>query len=265
MSKGGAAVAAPLYAMGEVMANTAAKLVSNAKKYIGLNEHDGSYKILIDTYNKLDPLPLGYRVKYSDAWCAAGLTAIFMLSGMKHLVPAECGVQRMLEKAKSAGCTEINSCADALPGDILFYDWNKDGFRDHVGIIENIIGSVFTVIECNYNDSVGRRVINKKSPTINGIIRPAYDEYKVQDGYKIQYAYRKNNYYAGRYKTTASDYLNLRTGAGTQYPIIEQILPGERITCYGYYNMVGADPWLYVIHDKTGNAGYCSYKYLENY
>ena len=247
------------------MANTAAKLVSSAKNYIGFNEYDGSYKLLIDTYNKLDPLPEGYKVKYSDSWCAAGLTAIFILSGMRQLIPAECGAQRMFEKGKSAGCKEINSCADALPGDIIFYDWNKDGFRDHVGIIENIIGSVFTVIECNYNDRVGRRVINKKSPTINGIMRPAYDQYKEQDGYKIQYAYRKNNYYVGRYKTTASDYLNLRTGAGTHYKIIERILPGERITCYGYYNMNGADPWLYVVHDKTGHVGYCAYKYLENY
>lgn len=247
------------------MANTAAKLVSNAKNYIGLNEYDGSYKLLIDTYNKLDPLPEGYKVKYTDSWCAAGLTAIFILSGMRQLVPAECGVQRMYEKGKDAGCKEVNCCGDALPGDIIFYDWNKDGFRDHVGIIENIIGSVFTVIECNYNDRVGRRVINKKSPTINGIMRPAYDEYKEQDGDKIQYAYRKNNYYVGRYKTTASDFLNLRTGAGTQYKIIEKILPGDRVTCYGYYNMNGADPWLYLIHDKTGKVGYCAYKYLENF
>ena len=35
-------------------------------------------------------------------------------------------------------------------GDIIFYDWNADGFRDHVGIIENIIGSVFTFNAKNY-------------------------------------------------------------------------------------------------------------------
>ncbi len=247
------------------MANTAAKLVNSAKNFIGYNEDDGSYKLLINTYNSLDPLPVGYKLKYNDPWCAAGLTAIFILSGMRELAPAECGADRMYQKGAGGVCKEINNYSLALPGDIIFYDWNSDGLRDHVGIVENIVGSVFTVIECNYNNRVGRRVINKKSPTINGILRPKYEEYREQDGYKIQYALKKDRYYTGYYKITASDFLNIRTGAGTHYRIIEQIMPGERVTCYGYYNLCGVDPWLYVVHDKTGKVGYCAYKYLENF
>mgnify|MGYP006924823785 CR=1 FL=1 len=26
-------------------------------------------KKIIDSYNKLDPLPRGYKVKYTDSWC----------------------------------------------------------------------------------------------------------------------------------------------------------------------------------------------------
>lgn len=245
------------------MAHTVAKVINEARKYIGLNEADGSYKTLIDVYNSQDPLPGGYRMKYSDPWCAAGLTAIFILSGMQGLIPAECNAQRMFLKCSGAGCRSI-SVYEAQEGDIIFYDWNDDGTRDHVGLIEGISNNIITVIECNYNNRVGRRLIHADSPTINGVMRPAYDTGIIETGQMVQYAVAKSDYFKGVYDITASDFLNLRTGAGTEYPVIEKIMPGETVTCYGYFTPdKGHEVWLYVIHDATGSKGYASYKYLK--
>lgn len=246
------------------MASTVARLLTEAKKYLGLNEIDGSYKTLIDVYNKQDPLPNGYRMKYTDPWCAAGLTAIFILAGMKDIIPAECSAERMYEKAQSANCRDLWTTAQAEPGDIIFYDWDKNGTRDHVGLIENVSEAVLNVIECNYKNAVGRRVIRKESPTINGLIRPAYDIEVKQGNYTVKYAQGYSKYFSGFYYNTASDFLNLRTGPGTEYDIIEQIMPRQEVVCYGYFTPdKSKDIWLYVKHPVTGHVGYCAYKYLK--
>jgi hypothetical protein len=54
---------------------------------------------------------------------------------------------------------------DPQPGDIVFYDWNKDGRHDHVGIFEVWIDKdTFTAIEGNTavgNDSNGGKVMRR--------------------------------------------------------------------------------------------------------
>jgi hypothetical protein len=54
---------------------------------------------------------------------------------------------------------------DPQPGDIVFYDWNKDGRHDHVGIFEAWIDKdTFTAIEGNTavgNDSNGGKVMRR--------------------------------------------------------------------------------------------------------
>ena len=46
------------------------KFVNEAIKYVGVKEGSAKHKYIIDTYNKIVPLPSGYKVKYTDAWCA---------------------------------------------------------------------------------------------------------------------------------------------------------------------------------------------------
>jgi hypothetical protein len=54
---------------------------------------------------------------------------------------------------------------DPQPGDIVFYDWNKDGRHDHTGIFEGWIdNNTFTAIEGNTavgNDSNGGKVMRR--------------------------------------------------------------------------------------------------------
>jgi hypothetical protein len=60
------------------------------------------------------------------------------------------------------------------PGDIVFFDWEPDGICDHVGIVENVTGSVVNTIEGNSSDSVRRRSYDIDSVKIYGYGIPNY-------------------------------------------------------------------------------------------
>lgn len=75
----------------------------------------------------------------------------------------------------------------------------------------------------------------------------------------IQAAKHKSAAYSKAYKTT--DALNMRTGAGTDFPVLTTLKKGAKFTCYGYYNVNGSTVWLYGVAD--GKTGYCSKAYLK--
>lgn len=78
---------------------------------------------------------------------------------------------------------------------------------------------------------------------------------------KVEYAQKKDASLSGTYKVTASDGLNVRTGAGTNKSIILAMPYGAVCQCYGYYTDVNGVKWLYIAYkDKTGFA---SSKYLK--
>jgi len=44
-------------------------LLSKAQAYLGVQGGSPAHQALIDAYNAVDPLPVGYAVTYSDDWC----------------------------------------------------------------------------------------------------------------------------------------------------------------------------------------------------
>lgn len=79
--------------------------------------------------------------------------------------------------------------------------------------------------------------------------------YKVEDALWFTKDYKKT------YTVNASG-LNMRTGAGEHKQIIKVLRRGDKFTCYGYFNKVDGNVWLYGV-DKTGQVGYCSKYYLK--
>lgn len=155
------------------MSNTSVSdVLSIARSWIGKKESDSSHKEIINIYNAHTPLARGYKVQYTDAWCATFVSAVFIKLGVFDFL--ECGCQEMIQKMKNAGLWQGKVCHGA--GDIIFYDWNGDGAAQHVGIVENLSGRTVTVIEGNYNDAVGRRTIDIGSASIIGYGRPIYTE-----------------------------------------------------------------------------------------
>ena len=75
----------------------------------------------------------------------------------------------------------------------------------------------------------------------------------------LQVAQRKSAAYNKAYKTTAD--LNMRSGAGTDFPVLTTLLQGSAFRCYGFYNVVGSTVWLF--GEAAGKKGYCSKVYLK--
>lgn len=80
---------------------------------------------------------------------------------------------------------------------------------------------------------------------------------------KLEDAHNKDLKYRKAFTTT--DNLNLRWGAGTDYPIMVEMPKGTTVNCYGYYNIVDNTPWLLVVAKVkyTTYTGYCSSHYLK--
>ena len=58
------------------------QVVATAKLWLGRKEADGSHKEIIDVYNSICPLPVGYKMKYTDYWCAAFVSAVAQKLGL---------------------------------------------------------------------------------------------------------------------------------------------------------------------------------------
>lgn len=135
-----------------------------AKKYIGAVKYSAKHKEIVDGYNKIKPLPRGYKANYNDDYCAIFVSFIMNKCGVNN-APYECSAYRMCNKAKSNGQFTNNPA----PNEIIFYSWKRNGFVNHVGIVESVNGNTITTIEGNYNGGkVGRRTINKNYVYIYG-------------------------------------------------------------------------------------------------
>lgn len=157
------------------------RVVSIAKSYIGCKESDGSHRKIIDLYNSHKPLARGYKVTYTDAWCATFGSAVAIQAGLTDIIPTECSCSKQIELFRSLGSWQENDAHVPSPGDYIFYDWqdtgagDNTGAPDHVGIVENVSGGVITVIEGNYSDSVKRRSIAVNGLYIRGFGVPKYE------------------------------------------------------------------------------------------
>lgn len=171
----------------DAMATTRSAIVDLAKSWIGKNEADGSHKTIIDIYNSRKPLPRGYKVRYTDAWCATFVSALAIKLGYTDIIPVECGCPEMVELAKNMGIWQESDTYTPKIGDIIMYDWQDSGSGDnrgtpdHVGIVSMVSGSIFQVIEGNKNNAVGTRTMTVNGKNIRGYICPKYDEESAGD------------------------------------------------------------------------------------
>lgn len=148
--------------------------------YHGYNEADGSFRKIIDVYNSIKPLPIGYRVSYGDAWCAAYVSAMAWLCELTDIIYPECGCDRMIALYKKAGRWQEADGYIPKLGDIIFYDWEDSGAgdnmgsSDHVGVVVKANDSYLTIIEGNISDGVGYRDIVVNGKFIRGYGLPNF-------------------------------------------------------------------------------------------
>ena len=172
------------------MAKYASKVVNQAKAWIGRKESNGTHKEIIDVYNAHKPLARGYKIKYTDAWCATFVSAVAIKLGYTSIIPTECSCQRMIDLFKKKGSWIENENRTPNVGDIIFYDWedngkgDNQGWSDHVGIVEKVSNGQITVIEGNYSKAVQRRILSVNGKYIRGYGVPTYDKENATEGKK---------------------------------------------------------------------------------
>ena len=125
---------------------------------------------------------MGYKVKYTDEWCATFVSAVAVKLGYTDIIPTECSCDRMIALFKKMGCWIEDENRTPNAGDIIFYDWQDNGIgdnkgsSDHVGIVEKVSGGQIHVIEGNKGQAVARRYLKINGKFIRGYGVPKYDK-----------------------------------------------------------------------------------------
>lgn len=148
--------------------------------WLGYSEANGKHKHIIDLYNTQQPLPRGYKVQYTDEWCAATVTAAGIAAGLSDIILGECSCSAMIRLYQAVGRWMERDDYRPSPGDILMYDWDDTGVGEntgapeHVGIVEDVGMQTITVIEGNKGGAVARRYVPINGRYIRGYCLPDY-------------------------------------------------------------------------------------------
>lgn len=162
-------------------------MINESQKYLGANL--AVKKQIINYYNQncvqyVKP-SRKYKVKYTDNWCATFTSVIAHKCGLTSSdFPFECGVQEQVKIAKEKGTfyTDIDL---VKRNDLIIYDWESNGWADHVGFVMEVKDGYIKVIEGNIRDSVGYRNVPVKSKSITGFIRIGYSEVNKDEELRI--------------------------------------------------------------------------------
>lgn len=219
-------------------------IVDKIKSWIGAKEGDKTHKHIIDTYNNHKPLAQGYKVKYTDAWCATTVSAAAIEVGYTDIIPTECSCNRMIKLLQQKGIWQESDAYVPKAGDIIFYDWqdsgvgDNTGVPDHVGIVEKCDGNIIVVIEGNKNDGVERRSIQVNGKCIRGYGVPKYSSESVakpvtsskREKYGIDISKYQGNVDFNKVKQSGIDFVILRstTEHGNPDPKFEQYWNGAK-------------------------------------
>ena len=166
--------------VGQPEAEKRLSLVAAAEAYLGANEADGSYRVILERYNAQPVLPQGYALQDSDSWCAAFVTVAAMDAGLSQRIPPECGCQRQIGLWQALGSWQEDDGYIPQPGDIIYYDFDENrlrdctGWSDHVGIVVGVKWPFIKVIEGNWRDAVCSRVLFINDIHIRGYGLPDY-------------------------------------------------------------------------------------------
>lgn len=154
----------------------ASDVLNVARSFIGVKEspkNSNNVKFNTDFYGK--------EVKgASYPWCCAFIWDIFKIAGASKL---------FYDGGKTASCENLlqfykiekQIVPSPIPGDLVFYQFDKDVAADHIGIIESVnANGSFIAIEGNTaigNDANGGEVMRRtrSNRVVKAFARPKYD------------------------------------------------------------------------------------------
>ena len=156
------------------------RVIRAASNLVGTSTGSAAHQRMVEDYNSVKPLPVGYAVKNTDDWCDVFVTVVFQREGLSHLVGRECGVERHIQIFKKLGIWNEDGTTTPQSGDIITFNWDKntqqnDGWADHIGIVERVENGWIHTIEGNSSNGVVRRNTYRVGHgNIRGFARPHY-------------------------------------------------------------------------------------------
>lgn len=165
------------------MGKTASDFIATARKYIGIKEGSREHHYIVDRYNSQKPIPNGYKVSYSDPWCATFTSFLAVENKATSICPVSAYCPDIVNKAIKMGIWEEDDSVVPQPGWLVLYDWgdgsnyektDNRGLPDHIGIVEAVRNGTIIVIEGNKNDRVERRMLRINGRFIRGFVKVKY-------------------------------------------------------------------------------------------
>ena len=155
------------------------RVLAAAAAMVGVKGGSAEHQRLVNDYNSVRPLPVGYAVKNTDDWCDIFTTVIFQREGLSDLIGRECGVERHIHIFQRLGIWNEDGNSTPSAGDIITFNWDKDtqqndGWADHIGIVEKVENGIIHTIEGNSNNVVKRNTYRIGHGNIRGFATPRY-------------------------------------------------------------------------------------------
>ena len=155
------------------------RVLRAAASLVGVRGGTAAHQQLVNDYNSVKPLPVGYTVKTTDDWCDIFVTTVFQREGLSGLIGRECGVERHIQIFKRLGIWNEDGTTTPKAGDIITFNWDQNsqqnnGFADHIGIVESVSNGIIHTIEGNSNNQVRRNTYRIGHGNIRGFATPRY-------------------------------------------------------------------------------------------
>lgn len=263
---------------GNEMAYSRSVIVNILLSWKGAKEGSARHHEIIDLYNTLNPLPRGYKLTYSDAWCAGTWSAAAAKAGYTAIMPVECSCYYLIEEAKKKGIWQEDDAYVPDPGDAVLYDWDdgtnyattdNQGAPEHVGGVWKVENGIIYVIEGNKNNEVGVRELPINGRYIRGFICPKYAEVGTINGGSGDSGTGASSTGTSinkteKWKGITTTVLRVRKWAGTEYDTcsFSPLKEGEEIIVCDETRAADGSTWYY-IKNKAGKYGFVHSAYVK--
>jgi hypothetical protein len=98
-----------------------------------------------------------------EPWCADFVSYCATKAGIRVNNASAGGIQRQLQaQGNWRGKTGVQ------PGDVVTFDWNRDGVIDHIGLVKSVSGGRITTIEGNSGNMVKSNSYSISDPRVVG-------------------------------------------------------------------------------------------------
>ncbi len=146
---------------------------------------DAVHKQIVDAYNSYLPHPRGYKLTYTDDYCAAMVSAAAILCGLTDKIPVECSCGEQMRWYQARKRWIEDDAHVPQVGEQVFYHWadgadyaaaDCTGAPNHTGIVTACDGQKITVFEGNKGSrhEFTCRVIHEIGLNIRGFGVPKY-------------------------------------------------------------------------------------------